>query len=157
MYIDEVIPVEASVNVSGLPNSLELNWKDFAGCPSQLTSIILRLWPNGLVLPPKKRTGKELIKTSIFISRKPEIDFEPITYIIPNIDLSRRYSSSDDDKNPLFSINLSFFKAPYGGVKWQPLNNCRKYVLEIESLYSWTSTAGPKISQTIYTSTPQGN
>lgn len=147
MNSDDVIQVnESLMNASVLPNSLTLSWKDYVGCPRQLTTIILRLWQDGLVPPKKRKDSSSELTTEI----------KPITYIIPQSCLTQLQNRSG-----FFFLHLS--PSPLlstcntqHGVEWKPLDSCRKYVLEVESLYSLTSSTGPSTSQTIFTS-KQGN
>jgi len=132
--------MESLMSVSALFDSLSLNWEDNSGCASRLTSISLKLWPDG-VMPSK--VGKDvtgIITTAI----------DPITYIIPRNCLKQ----VPRDGN-LFSLTLSSNHSTCTHVPWQTLDKCRKYVLEIQFQYS-SAWNGPASSQTIFTSTQGG-
>jgi len=120
---------ESSINVSVLFDSLALNWEDNSGCTSCLTSINLRLWPD------------ELKTASI----------EPISYKIPRSCLKHTLL----DGNNLFSVTLSSSSSSPNcrQIQFKPLDKCRKYLFEMESQYSYSSTlwTGPAFSQTIFT------
>jgi len=132
--------LESSMNVSVAFDSLELNWEDNSGCASRLTSISLRLWPDGVT--SSNQNGS--LKTSATI--------EPISYKIPRNCFKSRLGG-----NNMFSIRLphSDHQLPscIQHVQWKLLDKCRKYLFEMESQYSsaWT---GPSSSLTIFITSP---
>lgn len=139
--------LESLMSVSALFDSLALNWEDNSGCASRLTSISLRLWPDG-ALPSKKQGTAGQVK-SLDLDASIE---QPITYIIPRSCLKL----VPNDGN-LFSLTLSSSSnhSTCRHVQWEPLDKCRKYVLQMESQYS-SSWTGPSSFQTIFTSITQG-
>ncbi len=144
-------------NVSAQHDSLEFSWEDIAGCPLQLTSIIVRLWPDGLVPSQQQR---ELAKQNK-ANRRPGWNSasisipEPITYIIPRrhcLQLSYEKNNSNLNLKLSYESLFSTCDRNHTDVKWKSLSKCRMYLLEIESLYSPASITGPSFSQTIFTS-----
>ena len=144
-------------NVSAQHDFLEFSWEDIAGCPLQLTSIILRLWPDGLVPSQQQR---ELAKQNK-ANRRPGWNSasnsipEPITYIIPRrhcLQLSYEKNNSNLNLKLSYESLFSTCDRNHTDVKWESLSKCRMYLLEIESLYSPASITGPSFSQTIFTS-----
>jgi len=139
--------LKAFVNASALVDSLTLSWEDNSGCASRLTSINLRLWADGVMVPYKLGNGNsdrdhEALKTSVI---------EPIIYRIPSTCL---FKQEPHERNLLFVILSSGYSC---GNVWKPLDKCRKYTLEMESQYS-SAWNGPKYKQTVFTSsmTPDG-
>ena len=64
--------LKSSMNVSSLQESLTVNWEDNTGCASRLSSINLKLWPDGL------KTGSE---TDGADSSNASYIIEPIRYL----------------------------------------------------------------------------
>jgi len=142
-------------NVSVKHDSLEFSWEDVAGCPWQLTTVILRLWPDGKVFSKEEieNDRQERTRSDEWYSAASKITIEPITYIIP-----RRYCLSSEYYNKYFNLKLSsdplFSSCDVNHtVNWRPLDKCRTYLIEIESLYSSSSKTGPSFySQIVITS-----
>jgi len=145
--MDTLTRMGSLVSVSAFSDSLALNWEDNSGCASRLTSVNLRLWPDG-VLPLKKGNSEDDEQLDSF---KTVQLLQPITYIIPKSCL--RQVPRDGN---LFSMTLSSNRSSSCNYDlWQPLHKCRKYILEMESQYS-SSWTGPSSFQTIFTSITQG-
>lgn len=138
--MDTMTRLESLMSVSTQFDSLALSWEDNSGCASRLTSINLRLWPDG-ILPPKQ--GYTKLTTTI----------EPINYNIPRSCLEQ----VGRDGN-LFSVTLSsnHSSSACSNFTWQSLDKCRKYMFEMESKYS-SAWIGPSSSQTIFVALNQGN
>lgn len=53
--------MESLMSVSALHDSLVLNWEDNSGCASRLTSINIRLWPDGIlpIIAAKKAEAED--------------------------------------------------------------------------------------------------
>ncbi len=137
--MDTMTRLKSLMTVSVQFDSLALSWEDNSGCAPRLTSVNLKLWPDGIV--PKEGEDITLLKTAI----------NPINYVIPKSCLEQ----VPRDGN-IFSVTLSSNHSSCSQVQWKSLNKCRKYVLEMESQYSsaWT---GPSSSKTIFTSIKQGD
>lgn len=146
--MDTMTRLESLMSVSALFDSLALNWEDNSGCASRLTSINLRLWPDGALPSKKQGTAAGQVK-SLDSDTSNE---QPITYTIPRSCLKL----VPNDENP-FSMTLSSSSnhSSCRHVQWEPLDKCRKYVLQMESQYS-SSWTGPSSFQTIFTSISQG-
>ena len=139
--------LKSLVNVSALSHSLDLSWEDNSGCASQLSSVNLRFWPDGI------------------ISDKETQNLAPIKSLEIPRNCLKLSSNIGDGQNNIFSFTLSSNKScsrpvMKGSVvnvnlQWTPLDNCRKYTLEMEPQYffKWN---GPKITQDIFTSSQQG-
>lgn len=130
------------MNVSALVDSLALDWEDNSSCASHLTSINLRLWLDGVMIPNKnenENSNQDQALTSSII--------EPIIYRIPSSCLLKQVPS--DGRNR-FSLNLSSENSCSNYV-WKPLEKCRKYTLEMESQYS-SAWNGPPSMQTVFIS-----
>jgi len=138
--MDTMTRLKSLMTVSVQFDSLALSWEDNSGCAPRLTSVNLKLWPDGIV--PQEEDDTTLLKTAIM---------KPIIYAIPKSCLGQ----VPRDGN-IFSVTLSSNHSSCSQVQWKSLNKCRKYVLEMESQYSsaWT---GPSSSKTIFTSIKQGN
>lgn len=137
--MDTMTRLKSLMTVSVQFDSLELSWEDNSGCAPRLTSVNLKLWPDGIL--PKEGDDISFLKTAI----------KPINYIIPKSCLEQ----APRDGN-IFSVTLSSNHSSCSQVQWKSLDKCRKYVLEMESQYSsaWT---GPSSSKTIFTSIKQGD
>ena len=123
--------LKSLISASALSGSLILNWEDNTGCASRLTSIRLRLWPDGVV---------PLVK---------EEDLKPANSLnIPRSCLQL----TNDGKQDLFSVILSANHSCR--ISWKQLDNCRKYKLEMESQYSSTWN-GPTFALEMFTSIAQ--
>ncbi len=145
--MDTMTRLESLMSVSALFDSLALNWEDNSGCASRLTSISLKLWSDGaLPVSSKKKNSDHQVK-----SLDTSIE-QPITYNIPRSCLKL----VPNDGN-LFSMTLSSSSnhSSCRHVQWEPLDKCRKYILQMESQYS-SSWTGPSSFQTIFTSISQG-
>jgi len=145
--MDSVTRLEPSMNASILFDSMTLSWEDLSGCASRLTSINIRLWPDG-VMPSKKGITDDITdKDQVINSPKSTID-DPIIYNIPRSCLKQ----FPVDGN-IFSMTLSSSRPCLHVIRWIPLDKCRKYALEIQAQYSSSSWTGPTISQIVFTST----
>ncbi len=134
-------------------DAFKLEWVDNSVCSSRLTSINLKLWPDG-VIPSKNGTDGDDYRNRVE-SLKSETFAEPITYNIPISCLKSYYR----ENNFLMTLgDIRRFYYPYrecSAVEWKPLDKCRKYVIEMESQYSSTWT-GPTSLLTIFTFVKQG-
>ena len=135
--MDSMTRMESLMSVSALLDSLVLNWEDNSGCASRLTSINIRLWPDGILPIGAKKAG---------IDRSLKSEIQPIYYNIPRNCLKQ----IPRDGN-LFSVTLSSNHSSCLNIPWETLDKCRKYVIDMESTYS-SSWTGPSSSQTIFTS-----
>ena len=140
--------LKSSMNVSSLQESLTVNWEDNTGCASRLSSINLRLWPDGL----KTRAIDEAdsSNTSDII--------EPITY--DSIKKSRCLVQLPHINENYFALTLTPYRSQdresYNAycryeIGWKKLDKCRKYVLEMETQYS-SEVTGPQSSHIFFTS-----
>ncbi|XP_046457252.1 uncharacterized protein LOC124204252 [Daphnia pulex] len=111
------------ISVVAHSNSLMLNWEDNSGCAPQLTSFKLTIFPDGIVEDEGTNT----------------------TVTIPRICLKQ--SPNEDN---LFSLVLPNNKPTSCPIEWKPLDRCRKYRLDMVSIYSviWS---GPSSSSDIFT------
>ncbi len=144
-------------NVSVQHDSLEFSWEDVAGCPWQLTTVILRLWPDGKVFSKEEieNDREKRIRSDEWNSAESTLTIEPITYIIPRgYCLSREYQYYNNYFNLKLSSDPLFSPCDVNHtVNWRPLDKCRTYRIEIESLYSSSSKTGPSFySQIVFTS-----
>ena len=114
------------ISASARSDSLILNWEDNSGCASRLTSVNLRLWSDGVV-PVSKEDG-----------------LKPLN----SLQIPRSCLRLTNNGQNLFSITLSANQSC--PIQWKPLDNCRKYKLEMESQYSSTWN-GPTFTQEVFT------
>ncbi|KAI9558686.1 hypothetical protein GHT06_015475 [Daphnia sinensis] len=96
---------ESLIGVTSHPDSLALTWRDNSGCASQLTALSLKIFPDGDMDADAK---------------------------LP-IEIPRSCFEHVANETNSFSIHLSSnHSCP---VKWEPLDACRRYKLEIQSVY----------------------
>jgi len=132
--------LESSMNVTGVFDSLRLDWEDNSGCVSRLTSLTLRLWPDG-ILPMDLGSGIDASDQGLPSKTSAA---EPITYIVP-----RSCMKQVPRDGNVFSSTLSSNNSTCPHVTWQPLDKCRKYIIEVVSQYS-SAWNGPSSSQTFF-------